>query len=69
MESSSKVYESLLNNKVVNNLIYGYKWRKAIKKKLQNLENHLIWEYDDLLLRQKAIRCRFLKSNTTPTAL
>lgn len=42
MESSSKVYESLLNDDVVNNPIHGRRWRKAIEEELQNLKDHQI---------------------------
>lgn len=38
--SSSKITEPTLYNKAVNDPIYVWCWSKAIKNKLQNLENH-----------------------------
>lgn len=33
----SKIYEQTLYNEAVNNPIYGQRWHKAIKNRLQNL--------------------------------
>lgn len=45
---SSKIYEPSTYKEATNNPIYGRQWRKAIKKKLQNLDNHHTWEYKQL---------------------
>lgn len=37
---SSKIYEPLLYDEVVNKPIHGRKFRKVIEKELQNLENY-----------------------------
>lgn len=39
-ETSSKIYELQLYDKVINNPIHRRHWRKTIKDELQNLENH-----------------------------
>lgn len=57
---SSKIYELSLYDKTVNNFIHNCKWRETIKKKLQNLERHQIWEYDKLFPKQKAIKSKWV---------
>lgn len=49
-ESNSKIMEPKWYKKVISNPIYGCCQTKAIKDKLQNLENYQIWKYDKLLL-------------------
>lgn len=49
-ESSNKIKEPKSYKKPVSNHpIHGRCWKKAIKDKLQNLENYQIREYDKLL--------------------
>lgn len=57
-KSSSKIYKPKLYKEATNDLIYRQQWRKAIKKELQNLENHQMWVYNELLLGKKAIRSK-----------
>lgn len=59
-ESNNKIYESSLYDKAVNNPIHGRKWREAIEKELQNLENHQTYEYDEFSSRQKAIGLKWV---------
>lgn len=40
IEANSKIYKPISYNKAVNNPIYDWHWYKAIKDKLQALENH-----------------------------
>lgn len=54
-EANSKIHKMRTYNEAVNNLIYGRYWRKAIKKELQNLENHQIQEYEDFPPGKKAV--------------
>ena len=54
----SKIHKPKSYDKAINDPIHGRQWRKAIEEKLQNLENHQIWEYDELPLGQKAIRLK-----------
>lgn len=54
-ESGSKIYKPILYNIAVNNPFHKQRWQKAIEDKLQNLENHQTWKYDELFLGRKAI--------------
>lgn len=58
IKSWSKNYKPLLYDEAVNNPICNCKWREAIKKELQNLEDYQIWKYNKLSLGQKAIRLK-----------
>lgn len=59
-KSSSKIYESSLYNKAVNDLIHGDRQREAIKEELQNLENHWTLEYNEFPYRWKAIGLKWI---------
>ena len=54
-ESRSKIHEPTLYDKTVDDQIHGRRWQEAIENKLQNLENHQTWKYDQLLPGRKAI--------------
>lgn len=52
---NSKIYKPRTYKKVMNNSIHSRRWKKAIEEKIQNFENHHIWEYDNLPPDQKTI--------------
>lgn len=37
---SSKIYQSILYNKTINDAIYCRRWRETIERELQNLKNY-----------------------------
>ena len=59
-ECSSKIREPTSYNEAINDAIHGRKWKEAIEEELQNLENHQIWEYDELPPGQKAIGSKWV---------
>lgn len=59
-ELKSKIYKPKLYKEVINNIIYGQEWQKAIEEELQNLENYQTWVYNKLLLSKKAIRLKWI---------
>lgn len=59
-ESSSKIHEPESYEEAVNDPIHGRRWREAIEKELQNLENHQTWEYEELPADRKAIGSKWV---------
>lgn len=59
-KTTSKIYEPGLYDKAINNPVHGRRWREAIKKKLQNLESHQTWEYEEFPPGQKAMRLKWV---------
>lgn len=57
-ETNNKIQKPRLYDKAVNDPIHSRHRRETIKKKLQNLENHQIWEYHKLPPGQKTIRSK-----------
>lgn len=55
-KANSKIHKLKSYDKAINNLINGHCWKKAIKKKFQNLESHQTWKYNVFSPKQKAIR-------------
>lgn len=45
-KSTSKIYKPNTYDKAILDPIYGCRWKKAIEKELQNLENYHTWEYE-----------------------
>lgn len=43
-EISNKIYKPATYEEAISNLIYSQYWKKAIKEKIQNLEDHHTWE-------------------------
>lgn len=48
-EVGSKIYKSQTYNKTLADLAYGQNWKDAIEEELSNLEQHNIWESNELL--------------------
>ena len=59
-KANSKIHEPGSYNEAVNNPIHGRRWREAIEKELQNLENHQTWEYEELPPERKAIGSKWV---------
>ena len=57
-ECSSKIRKPTSYNKAINDAIHSWKWREAIEEELQNLENHQMWEYDELPPGRKTIESK-----------
>lgn len=55
---SSRVYKLKTYKEVITNPIYYKQLKEAIEKKIQNLENHLTWEYDYLLTNRKTVKSK-----------
>lgn len=47
-KTSSRIYKPKTYEEAINDPIHSRKWKEAIKKKIQNLENHQTWEYNRL---------------------
>ena len=58
--TSSKVHEPLIYDEILNDPVHRNKWRKIIDEELGNLDLYQIWVYTSLLIRQKAIGCKWI---------
>lgn len=52
---SNKVCEPTIYEKAISNSIHSRRWKEAIEKHIQNLENHYTWKYNQLLLSWKTV--------------
>lgn len=57
---SSKIQKPTLYDKSINNPIRRQCWKEAIEAELQNLENHQIFKYNELLPGQKTIGSKWV---------
>lgn len=54
-EVRSKIYEPKIYKEAMSDPLHSRQWKEAIEEEIQNLENHNIWEYDDLPAKRQAI--------------